>query len=421
MFEVNSINPYANKVSFKADNQRKLSPQYVIEPQYDIVTTKKPKKKYSATQIIGTASSVVVLAFFGLLLGRELKSSYLERKVAKAMKKTTEKASDSLTDIMQNCKNDQIKRALAEEYAKGPMMMSNKKIEALKDLAQMKEDTVKSIDIANAKKVLDEEIIGMDGVKKQVLEFLDYRNKCIEQGIKPDKPLVVSLDGPAGTAKTTIGRAIAKAAGLPHKEINMAGATGKSKIIGNESVYTGSSWGEFADAQLEYKTKNIVYTLDELEKTGTSDHNGKIEDTILPLLDGRHKIKDDFLGVDVDISDSIVLITTNDFKKLSEPLRDRISYKFKIQPYTLDEKAKVAKFKFDRSMKYHKMDDKVEVDQEIFNLIANSVSDQGGREATDIAENIAHKIFIMPKNSGEKVKITTDMVNNWLKESKNAA
>jgi ATP-dependent Lon protease len=301
------------------------------------------------------------------------------------------------------------------------MMMSNKKIEALKDLAQMKEDTVKSIDIANAKKVLDEEIIGMDGVKKQVLEFLDYRNKCIEQGIKPDKPLVVSLDGPAGTAKTTIGRAIAKAAGLPHKEINMAGATGKSKIIGNESVYTGSSWGEFADAQLEYKTKNIVYTLDELEKTGTSDHNGKIEDTILPLLDGRHKIKDDFLGVDVDISDSIVLITTNDFKKLSEPLRDRISYKFKIQPYTLDEKAKVAKFKFDRSMKYHKMDDKVEVDQEIFNLIANSVSDQGGREATDIAENIAHKIFIMPKNSGEKIKITTDMVNNWLKESKNAA
>ncbi len=421
MFEVNSITPYANKLNFKADSQRKLSPQYVIEPQYDIVTTKKPKKKYSATQIIGTASSVVVLAFFGLLLGRELKSSYLERKVAKAMKKTTEKASDSLTDIMQNCKNDQIKRALAEEYAKGPMMMSNKKIEALKDLAQMKEDTVKSIDIANAKKVLDEEIIGMDGVKKQVLEFLDYRNKCIEQGIKPDKPLVVSLDGPAGTAKTTIGRAIAKAAGLPHKEINMAGATGKSKIIGNESVYTGSSWGEFADAQLEYKTKNIVYTLDELEKTGTSDHNGKIEDTILPLLDGRHKIKDDFLGVDVDISDSIVLITTNDFKKLSEPLRDRISYKFKIQPYTLDEKAKVAKFKFDRSMKYHKMDDKVEVDQEIFNLIANSVSDQGGREATDIAENIAHKIFIMPKNSGEKIKITTDMVNNWLKESKNAA
>lgn len=422
MYEVNSVVPYVSKIPFKADNQRRAySQNYVIEPQYQVVPAQKPKKKYSASQIIGVASSAVVLAFFGLLLKKELSASYAQRKISSALKKTTEKATTSIEEIMKNCENEQIKRAFAEEYAKGPMMMSSKKIDALKEFAQLKDDVVNTIDIKNAKKILDEEIIGMDGVKRQVLEFLEYRNKCIEAGIKPDKPLVVSLDGPAGTAKTTIGRAIAKAAGLPHKEINMAGATGKSKIIGNESVYTGASWGEFADAQLEHKTRNIVYTLDELEKTGTSDHNGKIEDTILPLLDGRHKIKDDFLGIDIDISDSIVLITTNDFKRLSEPLRDRISYKFKIDPYSKGEQAKVAKFKFDRSMKYHKMEDKIEVDEKIFDLIANSVSDQGGREATDIAENIAHKIFILPKTEGKKTKITTDMVENWLKQSKKAS
>ena len=300
------------------------------------------------------------------------------------------------------------------------MLMSNKKIEALKELAQIPDSEVKAIDIERAKKILDERVIGMDSIKKEVIEFLEYRNKCIEQGIKPDKPLIISFDGPAGTAKTTLAQAIAEASSLPHREINMAGATGKAKIIGNESVYTGASWGEFADAQLEHKTKNIVYTLDELEKTGTSDHNGKAEDCLLPLLDGRHKIKDDFLGVDIDISDSIVVITTNNFNKLSEPLRTRISYQYKIAPYTINEKAAIAKFKFDKSMKYHKIDDKVKVDDKVYNLIAESVNDQGGRQVTETVQNLAHRIFVMQKNTNSNIKVTKKMVEDWLKQQKTA-
>ena len=417
------VNPRVTDVNFKSNNvQQHYYPQlYESDKQSRYTTVKNKLKNISLTQILGLFSSAVIIAYFGLVLHREVAASRAQKKISETLKNAGENTINSIEEAMKKTKNEQIKRAVAEEYAKGPMMMSNKKIQALAELSQIPDEVLKTTNIDDAKKILDEEIIGMDGIKRQVLEFLEYRNKCIEQGIKPDKPLVISLDGPAGTAKTTIGRAIAKAAGLPHKEINMAGATGKSKVIGNESVYTGASWGEFADAQLEFKTKNIVYTLDELEKTGTSDHNGKVEDTILPLLDGRHKIKDDFLGVDVDISDSIVIITTNNFSKLSEPLRDRISYKFKIAPYTDAEKAAIAKFKFDRSMKYHKIDKDIEIDDDIFNMIAQSVSDQGGREATDIAENIAHKVFIQPKREGEKLKITKEMVQGWLNEAKNAA
>ncbi len=420
MLNINRISLGQQNLAFSANKQQKSYSQYITEPQYEYIQPK-PKKKVSFNQLLGIASSLVVIGFFGRLLHQDIMAKRAEKKILSSLKTEGKKAFNSIEESMKNCKNEQIKRAVAEEYAKGPMMMSNKKIQALKELSEITDTNVQAISIENAKKILDEEIIGMEGIKKQVLEFLEYRNECLKTGIKPDKPLVVSLDGPAGTAKTTIGRAIAKAAGLPHKEINMAGATGKSKVLGNESVYTGASWGEFADAQLEHKTKNIVYTLDELEKTGTSDHNGKVEDCLLPLLDGRHKIKDDFLGVDIDISDSIVLITTNDFKKLSEPLQDRISYKFKIAPYTDKEKAAIAKFKFDKSMKYHKLNDKVEVEDGVYDLIARSVSDQGGREATDIAENLAHKVFITPRKDNEKFKVTKSWVQEWLDKSKNAA
>ena len=247
---------------------------------------------------------------------------------------------------------------------------------------------------------------------------MQYRNACIKAGVKPDKPLVIALDGPPGTAKTTMASAIAEACELPHKEISMAGATGKARIIGNESVYTGASWGEFADGQLEHKTKNLVYTLDELEKTGTSEHNGKPDDALLSFLDGRHKGHDDFLGVDVDISDSIVMITTNDFNKLSEPIRDRISYVFHIEPYTLAEKAEVARFKLGKALDYHKIKENTQLPSNIYDVIAKNAKGEGGRDVTNISENIVHKIFCMPKNADGKRVVTDEMIQQWINEAR---
>ena len=425
MINVSRVMPYTPKISFRAENNGMYGNTYISEPDYLDLSSPAPKKRkkinISVPQILAIASSGIIIAYFGMILHKEIAAKRAEKKIMNLLKAQGEEAGNDITEAMKNCKNEQIKRAVAEEYAKGPMMMSNKKLQALTDLSRIPEDEIKSIDIKKAKEILENEVIGMDEIKTQVIEFLQYRNKCIESGIKPDKPLVLSLDGPPGTAKTTLAQAIAKATGLPHKEINMAGATGKSKIIGNESVYTGASWGEIADAQLEHKTRNVVYTLDELEKTGTSDHNGKVEDTLLPLLDGRHKIKDDFLGVDIDISDSIVIITTNDFERLSEPLRDRISYKFKIAPYSKETKAKIAKFKFDKSLQYHNIADRVTIKPEVYQYIADNVTDQGGREVSENVQNVAHKIFVLSKEQDGNINISKDMVKNWLNGSKNAA
>lgn len=418
MLSVNSLNTNLSRVNFKSDESIPITYQKVNTLSFDEKQMKKAQRDYnnqrrraSIGQILGILSSVVVVALFGSMLFKDAFSGVELKKILKKIKP------DSYN-------KDQITRALKEEYAKGPQSMSNKKINALVDLAEIPEnETLHTVDIEKVKQILDKKIIGMDNFKEKSIGFLEYRNGCIEKGIKPDKPFVVLLVGPPGTCKTMGVKTIAEAIGMPFHEINMAGATGKAKIIGNEPVYTGASWGEFAEAQIKNKTKNNCYLIDELDKVGTSEHNGKTMDTLLPFLDGRHKAKDDFLGVDIDISDSIVFVTTNDMSKLSEPVLDRMSYIIKIEPYSREQKAAVAKLKFNNALDYHHITDNVEVDENIFKVIADSVTDEGGRQATEISENIVHDIFSsVGKLSGsDKFKVTEDFVKNWIEKSRKAA
>ena len=395
-------NSQRNQITTDPFEDRNAAIQRAIEKQQS--DQKKQKAKQNLSWGIGLAASTVMLIFFGKLIRDDVvakrKAKEAEKILMDALKDAKdgintsgESSAEDLRNILKNCKNPQIKRAFAEEYQKGPMSMSNKKIHGLEQLAAVEASKAKIVDIKEAKKILDEEVIGMDDVKKQVIEFLNYRNYCIREGIKLDKPLVISFDGPPGTSKTTLANAIAKATGMPHKEISVAGATGKAKIIGNESVYQGASWGEIADAQIEHKTSSIVYTLDEVEKAGSSDHNGKFEDTLLPLLDDRHRVHDDFLDVDISTGDSIIILTSNDFNKLSEPLKDRISYKFKIKPYDSKLKAKIAEFKLGKALKRHNLTDKVTINSEIYDEIVKYTSDDGGREVSENAQKMITKII----------------------------
>ncbi len=422
-------------VNFRADNRqsRQSDPPMLIRQQQQMPQRKKEKNNQKLMQSlslgVGILASLTLVALFLPQAIEQFRSSAKRRKAEKALEKAFENAlkdpqanpNSALDTILENCKDKTIVRAVKEEMEKGPMSMSQKKINALLELAKVNETKLKVVDIEKAKKILDDKVIGMENVKKQVIEFLEYRNACIKAGIKPDKPLVIALDGPPGTAKTTLCKAVAEACELPSKEISMAGATGKAKIIGNESVYQGASWGEFADGQIEHKTKDMVYILDELEKTGTSEHNGKPDDALLSFLDGRHKGYDDFLGVDVDISNSIVMITTNDYNKLSEPIRDRISYVYHIKPYTLEEKAAVARFKMGKALEYHKIKDMVNLPQNIYDTIAKEAKGEGGRDVTNISENITHKIFCLPREKGKKVDVTSDMISRWIDEAHKAA
>lgn len=405
---VNNLPNNVRKINFKAENDkftRQSGPVYTQPPMLDQQTAmrraieeqrkaqKKQKIKNTALTTLSVAVSVAMLAYFGKLLH----SQYLESKAQKLTAEALQNGQKSLQDIIKNCPNEKIKRAMAEEINKG-YGFSMKKINALDTLANIETREAKLFDIDRARRILDEEVIGMEEAKEQIINHLKFRNYCIENGIQLDTPFVLALDGPAGTAKTTLANAVAKACDMPHKEISMAGMTGKAPIKGSEPVYSGSTWGEIADAQIEHRTRSIVYTLDEIEKAGTSEHNGKAEDALLSLMDNRHFVTDDYLGVDIDVMDSIIITTSNNYEKLSEPMKSRLCKVVKIQPYTDEIKRALAEFKMKHFMKKYKMTDKMQIgDDALEALVLRHKSKQGGREISNEVESIMEKVAISPE------------------------
>lgn len=406
---VENIPNNVRRVNFKAENdsftRQQNGPVYTQPPMFDQQAAmrkaiedqkkaqKKQKMKSTALSTLSIAVSVVMLAYFGKLLHNQ----HLESKAQKLTAEALQNGQKSIHDIIKNCPDEKIKRAMAEEINKG-YGFSMKKINALDTLANIETREAKLFDIDKAKRILDEEVIGMEDAKEQIINHLKFRNYCIENGIQLDTPFVLALDGPAGTAKTTLANAVAKACDMPHKEISMAGMTGKAPIKGSEPVYSGSTWGEIADAQIEHKTKSIVYTLDEIEKTGSSEHNGKAEDALLSLMDNRHFVTDDYLGVDIDVMDSIIITTSNNYEKLSEPMKSRLSKVVRIKPYTDEVKKSIAEFKMKHFMKKYKMTDKMNInDDALETLVLRHKSKQGGREISNEVESLMESITISPE------------------------
>lgn len=402
---VDTVPKNAKRLAFKAGEndqfvrqnpQQRVSQPPMMDSYARMIAEQKKKEKAQKTKNnlitgITVAASLVMLIYFGRGLLKQIATDKAEKAASAAVGGD---GARSIAQMIKECKDPKIKRAMSEEARKG-YSTSRKKIEALDSLAQINDTKANLIDIDRAKKILDEEVIGMDEAKKEILDHLKFRNHCIENNIPLDTPFVLALDGPAGTAKTTLSNAVAKACDMPHKEISMAGMTGKAPIKGSESVYSGATWGEIADAQIEHKTRRIVYTLDEIEKTGSSEHNGKAEDALLSLMDNRHFVADDFLGVNIDVKDSIIITTSNNYAKLSEPMKSRLSKVIRIQPYTNETKKSIAKFKIDKFMNKYKMTEKVQfTDDALDALVARHANKEGGREISNEVQTLMEKLVI---------------------------
>lgn len=423
-------------VRFKANendqfirNNRQTTPvitRVPIQTQQDMMIKameeqkKKERNKNIKNNIItglGALASLAVVAYFGNEMLAKRRASQEARKIQEAMASANgTTAGDTIMDMINKCKDLKLKRLMVDEYSKG-FGASEKKIRALFTLAGFEKGQLKKIDVENARKVLDQKVIGMDEAKDQVINYLKYRNRCIEKGIDPG-PFVLALDGPPGTAKTTLAKAIAEICGMPSKEISMAGMTGKAQLKGSESVYTGATWGDFADAQIEHKRNDICYILDEIEKFGTSEHNGKPDDVLLSALDKRHSILDDFLGCEIDLNNSIIITTSNDIGKINEILRSRLGTPVSIQSYDEAIKRAVTKFKAEHCIKDHKLDDVVQLSDDAINEILRRNNDaKGGREVTEEIEKVIKMVFSNEAETATKEEpfiITADIVRKYL-------
>ncbi|HEV2042429.1 MAG TPA: endopeptidase La [Casimicrobiaceae bacterium] len=269
-------------------------------------------------------------------------------------------------------------------------------------------DPQTEIDIAEARRILDEDHYGLDKIKRRILEYLAVR-KLNPSGKSP----ILCFVGPPGVGKTSLGQSIARATGRKFVRVSLGGTHDEAEIRGHRRTYIGALPGNIIQNLRKAGTRNCVMMLDEVDKLGAGGFHGDPSSALLEVLDPEQNstFRDTYLGVPFDLSGVMFICTANVLDTIPGPLRDRMEV-IQLPGYTAQEKLQIARrYLLPRQVAANGLKaEQCEISDQALATIIDDYTREAGvrnleREIGNVLRNVAVRIA---EGSAQQVKIGPD-------------
>jgi len=282
-----------------------------------------------------------------------------------------------------------------------------------------------TLDPLGAREVLDADHAGLDDVKDRIVEYLAVRKLRQDRGIPNDKKsgAILTLIGPPGTGKTSIGESVARALNREFVRMSLGGIRDEAEIRGHRRTYIGALPGRLVRALRDAETMNPVILLDEVDKVG-ADWRGDPSAALLEVLDPaqNHSFRDHYLDVELDLSEVFFIATANVADTIPGPLLDRMEV-IRFDGYTVDEKTAIARgYLWPRQVERNGLrEDEVSISDETVEVVVSEYTREAGvrqleRELGKVLRKTATRIA-----SGQveaPVEVDVDVVRDALGRQK---